>query len=459
MRRMHGLFAVLLAVLVVTAGPVLAQRLDLDLGEATVVTLPSDIASVFVANPEIADVQISSPTSLVVFGVRTGRTTLYAVGADGEVLLRRDLRVLHDLASLNEVLRARFPGNQVMLHSAPRTLLVEGTTATPQEAEAILSTLKGVIGEGEAVIDRLTIDTPTQVNLRVRIAEVSRNVDQRFDINLESLFNIGQFAVGVFTGREFIVGPATAAIGEGAALIRGDDGAGGYYGSFRNDNVSVDALIDALDREGLVRTLAEPNLTAISGQTASFLAGGEFPIPVAQDNDRVTIEFKPFGVALDFTPTVLSPNRISLLVRPEVSELSPLGAVVLPGDLEIPALSVRRVETTVELGSGQSIVIGGLLRQSTRDVVEQLPGLGDLPVLGALFTSTEYQNNESELVVIVTPYVVRATEPEGLETPLGRYGPISPLERLLLDKAFGEIGRAPSRAQRGRLNGPVGFVY
>ncbi|MEO1092655.1 MAG: type II and III secretion system protein family protein [Pseudomonadota bacterium] len=455
MRTLARCFALLVAVWLGPVGEANAQRLTLDLGEATVITLPSEIESVFVADPEIADVQLSSRTSLVVFGISTGRTSLYAIDADGRTVVSRDVRIEHNLTLLEEILRARFPGNRVILHSAPKTLLVEGTTSTPQEAEAIVSTLQGVIGDGETLINRLTVDTPTQVNIRVRVAEVSRNVDQRFGINLQALFNMGQFAVGVVTGRDFLVAPfGTLA----DAIILPDEEFGGYFGSFRSDNVSVDAFIDALDREGLVRTLAEPNLTAVSGQTASFLAGGEFPIPVAQDNDRTTIEFKPFGVALDFTPTVLSADRIAMLVRPEVSELTTTGAIVID-DLEIPALTVRRVETSVELGSGQSIVIGGLLQQSTRDTVEKLPGAGDLPVLGALFTSTEYQNAESELVVIVTPYVVRPTSPEGLETPLGRYGPTSPLERLLLQKAFGEVGSAPGRVSRGRLHGPVGFVY
>ncbi|NJK89189.1 MAG: tetratricopeptide repeat protein, partial [Myxococcales bacterium] len=164
-------------------------------------------------------------------------------------------------------------------------------------------------------------------------------------------------------------------------------------------------LIDALNEEGLARTLAEPNLTALSGETASFTAGGEFPVPVAQDNDTLTIEFKPFGVILDFTPTVLTPDRISLRVRPEVSDLTNQGAIQI-GDFQIPALTVRRVDTTVELASGQSLVIGGLLQQTSRDAVDQVPGLGDIPVAGGAVHSTRYQRGETELIVTVTPYVV-----------------------------------------------------
>lgn len=213
------------------------------------------------------------------------------------------------------------------------------------------------------------------------------------------------------------------------------------------------AIIDALDEQGLARTLAEPNLTALSGETATFLAGGEFPIPVAQDADTITIEFRSFGISLAFTPTVLGRDRINLLVRPEVSRLSEDGAITTVDGLRIPALTVRRVETSVELGSGQSLAIGGLLQESTRDLVEKFPGLGDVPVLGTLFTSTRYQNDQSELIVLVTPYVVQANRPEAFASPLGRQAPATPLEALILRRQGEPAGRAR------RLHGPAGFIY
>lgn len=420
--------------------------LDVSVGEAQVVNLPAPAQTVFVADPTLADIQVAGPTTVIVFGVKSGRTTFYALNAQGTTIAARQVRISHNLGMLETILAERFPHQRIDLTSAPNTIMVEGSVSNPQEAEAVIGTVQGVVGDKEKVINRLQIETATQVNLRVRVAEVSKQIDQRLGINWQALFNAGDIAFGLATGRSFL--------NSSGGVIPPTEEAGSYIGSFRNSNVSVDAVIDALNEEGLARTLAEPNLTAISGQKASFLAGGEFPIPVAQDNNTISVDFKQYGVALDFVPTVLSADRMSLTVRPEVSELTNNGSVQI-GDLHIPALSVRRVETTVELGSGQSLVIGGLLQQHSADLLTKLPGLGDLPILGSLFTSSSYQKNQTELVVIVTPYIVRPTHPEALETPLGRLAPSTPFERLLLknNRAAGEDG-APRR-----LNGPAGFVY
>jgi len=452
--------ALLAIVLAGACGPPAAAanmpELRLHTGQGQLLILKEPAESVFVANPEIADVQISGPRAVLVFGVHTGRTTLYALASGGRTIIARTVRVEHDLVQLREILDHRFPGHSVTLTSAPKTLLAAGTVATPRDAEAIIATLRGMMAEGETVIDRLQVETPTQVNIRVRIVEVSRNIDQRLGFNWQALLSAGDFVFGVATGRDFIV-PAVAAAANsfGETVVLPTNEFGSYLGRYRSGRFSLDAMIDALDEEGLARTLAEPNLTAVSGQVASFIAGGEFPIPVAQDNNRTTIEFKPFGVVLDFTPTVLSADRISLNVRPEVSDLSQNGAIEING-FRVPALTVRRVETTVELGSGQSLVLAGLLQQSTRDVVQKLPGIGDIPVLGTLFTSSAYQKNETELVVIVPPYVVRPTHADTLETPLGRYGSTRPLERYLRrHHSIAAVAGAP----KGRLHGPAGFIY
>ena len=434
----------LAAIALVAALPAQAQQavdLDLEVGRGVLVELDRPAATVFVADPAIADVQIAGPQAIFVFGQSTGRTTLFALDAAGAPIARREITVSHDLARLRSLLNRSFPGSRLTLRSGPKSVLIEGAAATPQEAEAIARTVQAAVGEGEQVINRLTIAAPLQVNLRVRVAEVSRNIDERLGINWGAIFNIGEFTFSLFTGRPL------------AAALLLDDSSAVIGGSLvNNDDYDINVLIDALDREGLARTLAEPNLTAISGETASFTAGGEFPIPVAQDGDTTTIEFKPFGVILDFTPTVLSPDRISLRVRPEVSDLSTQGAIEIDGFV-IPALSVRRVDTTVELASGQSLVIGGLLQQTTRDTVDKVPGLGDVPVLGALFTSSRYQNNESELIVTVTPYIVRPTRPDALPTPVGLVPAGRTLESLLLERSSNR------RPPRGRLHGPVGFVY
>lgn len=429
------------------APPAAAQSagvLNLSVGQGDLIQLAQPAATVFVANPAIADVQVAGPGSIFVFGQAAGRTTLFALDAEGRPLAQREIHVEHDLGAVRQVLANRFPDTRVTVTSAPKSVMISGATATAAEADAIAATVAGVVGEGEKVINRMTLSSPMQVNLRVRVSEVSRNVDERLGFNLSALFTPGNFIFGLFTGGGLtaINGAIGAATGSFSAAAAG----------FNSGDVNVNALIDALDREGLARTLAEPNLTAVSGETASFNAGGEFPVPVAQDNNRTTIEFKSFGVILDFTPTVLSPDRISLRVRPEVSDISNFGAIIVDG-LQIPALTVRRVDTTVELASGQSLVIGGLLQQTSREAIDKFPGLGDIPVLGTLFTSSSYQNNETELIVTVTPYVVRPTKPDGEAELLAPRAPGRSLEALLLARA-GRGADAPPR-----LNGPVGFVY
>jgi pilus assembly protein CpaC len=293
--------------------------------------------------------------------------------------------------------------------------------------------------------------------LRVQVGEVSREVTKILGFNWDALFSPGNFLFGIATGRDFTSDG-------GFPLLRGVDQSGvndALFGSYSNGNVSVTGLIDALERNGLINMLAEPNLTALSGETASFLAGGEFPIPMDQDEEGITIEFKQFGVSLAFTPTVLTANRISMRVRPEVSDLSERGAIKLK-DLEIPALATRRAETTVELGSGQSFAIGGLISNTTRNNLDKVPALGDLPVLGTLFRSTRFRRSEFELVIIVTPYLVApvgavamALPNDGLEDP-------SDLERLIEGKLA--VGGRRSGGTRTlatpwpRLVGAAGFM-
>ena len=424
------------------AGPVAAQSraISLDIGEGELLRLDRPAATVFVAHPDIADVQIAGPQSIFIFGEGPGRTTFFALDAEGAPIVERTVAVSRDVDALRLVLAARFPRANLRVTAGPGSIMLEGAAASPQEADAIADTVAAALGENERVINRMTIDSPVQVNLRVRVAEVSRNIDQRLGFNWQSLFNIGSFTFSVFTGRPFVPGLG----------FPGVDTAGTIGGSLNTSSVDVNALIDALDREGFARTLAEPNLTALSGETASFTAGGEFPIPVAQEEGVTTIEFKPFGVILDFTPTVLSEDRISLRVRPEVSDISNANAISLE-NFSIPGLTVRRVDTTVELASGQSLVIGGLLQQSTRDAIEKVPGLGDVPVLGTLFTSTEYQNNETELLITVTPYIVRPSRASRLPMPIESPATGQSLEALLAARAGGVAPR--------RLHGAVGFTY
>lgn len=464
--------------------PITVHGNQLSVGEGKLIRIQQgQAATVFVADPEVVDVQVPAPNAILVVGRKTGSTTLYALDDAGASLLQQRIDVKHNTEALQEVLRKRFPNVRIALESAHGSIQLTGSVPDAQTADAIVRTVQPYIGEKDHLINQLGIASPTQVHLRVRVTEVSRAVTQKLGVNWSAITNPSNFTAGLISGRPFqtlisgysedaasvisnslINGVAEALrsnsssnngfFSRSAAYTGSSDGGYSFLGGYSHKGNSIQAMIDVLDKEGLISVLAEPNLTAVSGQTASFLAGGEFPIPVQQEENTVTIEFKPFGVALDFTPTVMADDRISIKVRPEISELDPNSSIVMNG-MVIPGLSVRRVETTVEMASGQSFAIGGLLQNNVRDILSQVPGLGALPVLGKLFSSSEYQNNKSELVVIVTPYLVKPTDPSRLSTPLDSMRPASDIEFILHRK----IGLDPLEGTAPRLTGQAGFVY
>jgi pilus assembly protein CpaC len=434
------------------------DTLRIEVRKGQVIRLPSPAATVFVADPEIADVQAQSPSIVYLFGRRAGSTSLYAVGENDQVLLRTMIVVEHNLSALREAIDQLAPGNRVQASSVDGSIVLDGTVDTPVQAQELRELGERFLGEEETLLYRVRVSASTQVHLRVRVAEVSREVIKEFGINWETVFETGDLLFGFATGRPAFDTPGT--------IFRAPPQANGtipdlFFGNFTPGDNVVNTAIDALAQEGLVNILAEPNLTALSGETASFLAGGEFPIPVSSDEDEVEIEFKEFGIQLAFTPTVLSGSRISLRVRPEVSELSEDGAIEVNG-LIIPALKTRRAETTVELGSGQSFAIGGLLSSDVQNAISKTPGLGDLPVLGTLFRSTAFRRDETELVIIVTPYLVRPVDEPVLAIPTDGYKAPNDIERILqgrLHSAQLHPGRGgPQGPQGQRLTGPVGFV-
>jgi pilus assembly protein CpaC len=420
--------------------------LALAVGQGSLVRLPRPAASVFVANPEIADIQVPAPGAIFVLGKKTGATTLYAIDAANRPIFKAEITVTHNLDEMNALLHQRYPDYRLTLASAPGSLMVGGVVNQPEDVNGIANTLSAFLGKNEKLINTLTVRSPTQVQLRVRFSEVSRDVVQDLGINWSSIGKSGNYTGGILNGRTYYdstTGTYTKSSTDWSMLL-----------GFSSGNLDIQAMIDALDSEGLVTTLAEPNLTAVSGQTASFLAGGEYPIPVAEQNNTTSIEFKPYGVSLAFTPTILAHDRISLRVRPEVSALDWNNAVTLDS-VKVPAITVRRVETTVELASGQSFAIGGLLQDNMTDSVSRLPGLGNLPVLGKLFSSQDYENKRSELVVIVTAYVVRPTDGRGLHTPAESLRPANDVEYI----AQTRLGSDPLAAGAVRLVGTAGFAY
>jgi pilus assembly protein CpaC len=434
----------------------LAQGADATLaiasGGGELVRLSEPAVAVFVADPSVADVHVPTPNTVFVLGKKPGTTTLIALGSDNRKILEKTIAVSADTQSIQRLLDARFPQLQLTVTGAPGSLMVAGRVPSAADADAVLQTLKPYVHDGEQLVNRLALTRPVQVNLRVRITEVDRNVTQQLGINWSALGNAGNFVGGLFNGRALFNSASNAA----SSFNLASNGAFSILGGYHTNNWSIDGVLDALDQEGLLTMLAEPNLTTMSGETASFLAGGELPIPIAQDTTgAISVEYKPYGVSLDFTPTVLADNRISLKVRPEVSDIDTSHTVTTNG-IAVPALTVRRVETTVELSSGQSFAIGGLLQSQSSDVVGQLPGLGKLPVIGRLFSSKNYLDNKTEVVVIVTPYIVQPTSPGQLGSAIDSVTrPSSDLEFVLQR----ELGLDPLSGDTPRLVGAAGFVY
>jgi len=420
------------------------QPLALSAGAGRVVQVPRAVASVFAADPRVAEVRPASPTSLFIFGVGPGRTTIAALDGDGNVVAQHEVTVRAAAFTAPEaqsVLARALPGRSARIETRPNGLALLGEVATPAEAEQAVVIARSHLAEGQSLDNRLTVSGLVQVNLRVRIAEVSREVTRQIGIDWQAIGNIGRFSAALVTQNTLVnaISPPNR-----LALAW-------------NNNPDVNALIDLLAQDRLINVLAEPNLTAMSGETASFLAGGEFPIPVGLRDGNITVQFKQYGVGLAFVPTVLAQNRISLRVRPEVSELTEQGAVrVTSGgvSIQIPALTVRRAETTVELGSGQSFAIAGLLTDNSSSLGRAIPGIGEVPVLGALFRSDRFQRNETELVIIITPYIVRPqSDPVALRTPNERMLPPNDFDRTVLARQTGSPRSGPPR-----LPGAAGFA-
>jgi len=419
--RRHARLGTALAALALSLGPVAvatpaaaqsraarpSETLTLSQNTGTLVRLSSPMSDVFVANEAIADVQVRSSTQLYVFGKSAGETTVYATGSNGRVVYAANVRVGTNAGSVGEMLRLAMPEANIQATPMNNLVLLTGTVASPTDVEEAQRLVQAYVGEGTQVVSRIRSATPLQVSLKVKIAEVSRSLVKQIGVNLLTRDGTSGFQFGIGQGNPGTFG--TPASGETPAVPKGFNvGATGTTLGLAGKLFGLDILstLNLSEADGLVTTLAEPTLTALSGETASFLAGGEFPIPVSQSLGSVTIEYKQYGVGLAFTPIVLADGRISMRVRPEVSELSNEGSIRLNG-FDVPALTTRRAETTVELGSGQSFMIAGLLRNANTNNVDKAPFLGDLPILGALFRSTKYRRAETELVIIVTPYLVR----------------------------------------------------
>lgn len=437
---------------VTTAGP----AIRVDVGKGELLRLDRDADTVFVADPDVADVKIKTPRLIYIYGKSAGETSLYAVDAEQHIITNKPVQVKLDINRLQAAMDEVVPDGAVDVKSIDQTLVLEGHVDTPGEAEEAHRLAKTYVSDEKYLINHISVDAPNQVNLRVRLAEVQHNVVKDLGINWDAVGKVGNFVMGLAAG--------TPAFQDGSFITRNAVNGGtsnSIFGGFNQGSTGIDAVIDALDQNGLVNILAEPNLTAMSGETASFLAGGEFPILVPGQNGTVTIEFKQFGVALAFTPVILAGGRISMRVRPEVSQITTTGQVQING-FTIPALATRRAETTVELGSGQTFAIGGLLQNNINETVSKVPGLNELPVLGALFRSQNFQRNETELVILVTPYLVRPVSDKRMATPRDGYKPPTDLDLVLRGMterpSAPQAGVQPSPAGSNAVIGPAGFI-
>ena len=479
------------------------QSLSLPKGKSAVIDLPTDAQDVLVTDPKVANVVLSTRRRIYVLGVEGGQTDAAFFDASGRQMLRLNIRVDQDISALGDTLNRILPGSSIHVEAVNQNIVLSGEVENAATADKAIRLAQGFVGKPEQVVNMLSVAESEQVMLKVRIVEVNRTVIKQLGFNLSAL-------IGKVGSAQFLASTA-ASFGVNGSLLGGLANSGyqldttqqpelavpcaaGVNGTcyqvIRNGTTGIantsaatagttvgssglnkaGATIDAFERVGLVRTLAEPNLTVVSGESGHFLVGGEFPVPVGEDNTgRVTIEFKQFGVGLGYTPVVLSKGRISLKLSTEVSEVtntnaftvtntttSSTGTTTTAPSLVIPGLNVRRAETVVELPSGQSMMIAGLLQSVSKQTLDSLPGLMQVPVLGALFRSRDFQQGETELVVIVTPYLVKPVLPGQLQTPADGLQIANDLETNLLGKLNKSVGKT---APQGKTyQGPYGYV-
>jgi pilus assembly protein CpaC len=412
-------------------------EINLSTGRGQLVTLPAPIADVFVSNTAVADVQVNSPTQLYVFAKTEGEASVYATTRTGQVVYSTNVRVGANVNSLDQMLRLAMPDTDVKATVSGQVAVLTGTVKSPDDIQQAGDLARAFLNPGVdvsdpktalrvMVVNRLRTATPLQVTLQVRISEVSRDFSKNFGVQWQA------DNAAAIPGTTF------------SAAQLGDAGTTARLGG-RLLGLNVLSQLDVGESEGYVTTLASPNLTALSGEKASFLAGGELPIRytlTSGGQNTETIVFKPFGITVDFVPTVLADGRISLSVKPEVSEIDRSIAID-----NIPGFKTRRVETTVELGSGQSFVIAGLLKATNSNSVSKLPGAGDVPILGALFRSNRWQRGETELMIVVTPYLVKPVPASQIVLPTDGYKAPTELGRIFggeMYKGSGERRPVPT---------------
>ncbi|BAI97281.1 fimbriae assembly protein [Sphingobium sp. TA15] len=414
----------------------------LSVGGSKVINLPAKMSDVVIGDPDVVDVHVRSQNQLYLIAKKAGETTVFATATNGKVLFSGTVRVGNNLTSIDDMLKLAMPNADIAVNKMNGMVLLTGTIAAPEDAAEAERLTQAFVGKEVTVVSRLRTATPLQVNLQVKIAEVSRDVGHKIGMNWKSQdLTGGKWAGGIGGGTRDAI---TFNSGGGGTFNFTADGGYSLGGVARVLGLDIGAVLDLAESSGLATTLAQPNLTSLSGETASFLAGGEYPYTVSNGTQGNSIEFKQYGVQLAFTPTVLADGRISLRVRPTVSSLD------FSVDSSVPALRSRTAETTVELGSGQAFMIAGLLNNDTANSISKVPGIGNLPILGSLFKSRNFQRHETELVIVVTPYLVKPMNASDVRLPTDGFRNANEGQGLFLQQGHDGISGAhapmPSRA-------------
>jgi pilus assembly protein CpaC len=439
-----------------TDGQMNARFVSLGVGKSSVIDLPREIKDVLVADPKIANAVVRSTQRAYVIGAAVGQTNIVFFDSAGAQIAAYDIAVKRDLNGVRAALKQSLPNSDILIEGVGDGVLLTGSAASPVEAQQAADIAARLVGGADKVVNSIAVRGRDQVMLKVTLAEVQRSIIKQMGIDLSANLTYGTSVVK-FTNNN----PFTA---NNAPLVAGNSLVGNF-----GTTPSVQATLRAMESAGVVRTLAEPNLTAISGESATFISGGEFPIPTGVTCQTTssggigqcvqTVSFKKFGISLNFTPVVLTEGRISLRVMTEVSEVSTENALTGgQNGTTIPSIKTRRAETTLEIPSGGAMAMAGLIQDQTKQAINGLPGLSQLPVLGSLFRSRDFVNNQTELMVLVTPYVVRAVAQKDLSRPDDGFASASDPQADLLG-SINRIYGVPGRPEKARnYRGTYGFI-
>ncbi len=427
------------------------RRVAVGVDKSMLIELPVDVENVLVSNPEVVDLVVQSSRQVYLLAKDQGEANAFFIGANGQKILLLEISVTRDLGAFIDAIHRLLPGAKIRAEAVGDNIVLSGSVVNAVDANRAAELANRILKKKDGVINMITVAAPAkeQVLLKVTVAEMQRDAIRRLGVDIvDSFLKAGNITFTKVLTNTFPVTSALVPFGTSGSAT---------FPKWQSGPHHVTTLINSLERAGLMRTLAEPNLTALSGETAKFLAGGEFPVPIAQQDRNVTIQFKPFGVSTAFKPVVLSDGRISLSVSAEVSELSSEGSITISDVITIPALRVRRAETTLEMPSGATLAMAGLLSDEVRQSVEGVPGLKSLPILGQLFRSNDYRRKETELVILVTPYLATHMAAEQVGRPDTGFAPPSDLRSIFMghiNRVYGKPGHEPA----GRYDGDHGFI-